>query len=137
LIGVLLVGCAHQHRAHECCSWREDQLADYRKAALEAAASPEQWQRVGKRLTSGSLKLDTSGLAYVFYSGNSRMDILIPTNQSVEDERTGARIGTKLRVTLDAVTALTVSMKEEVDINKLKERAVVTALTVSMKEEVD
>ena len=100
---------------HECCSWREDQLATYRKVAVEAAASPEEWGRVGKRVTAGPLKLDTSGVAYVFYYPDTRMDILIPSNQSVEDERTGGRLGTRVRVTLDSATALIISIKEEVD----------------------
>ncbi len=115
LAGVLLVGCAHIQKAHVCCSWREGQLAEYRKAAVEAAASPEQWRRVGTRLTSGPLRLEASGLAYQFYCGDWRMDILIPTNQSVQDERTGGRTCTRVRVALDAATALVVSMKEEID----------------------
>lgn len=115
LAGVLHMGCAHTHALRECCSWREDQLADYRKAALEAAASPEQWRSVGKRITSGPLKLYTSNLEYVFYCGNQHMDIIISTNQSVEDERTGGRMSTAIRVTLDAATALILSMKEEVE----------------------
>jgi hypothetical protein len=115
LAAVVLVGCAHTQRGHVCCSWQEDQLADYRKAAIEAAASPEQWRRVGKRLTLGPLKLETSALAYQFYCGDQRMDMLIPTNQSVQNERTGERISTKVRVTLDAGTALIISMKEEAD----------------------
>jgi len=116
LIGVLLTGCAHTHALRECCSWREDQLAEYRKAALEAATSLEEWQRFRHmRLTTGSLELDTRDLKYVFYRDDERMDILIPTKQSVEDERTGGRTGTMLRVTLDPVTALIVSMKEEVE----------------------
>src|SRR5512133_2555531 len=111
----LLVGCAHYHKPRECCSWREDQLAAARKVALEAAASSEEWQRSGKRVTAGPLELDSSGLEDVFYYPDSRMDILIPTNQSVEDERTGGRVGTKVRVTLDSATALIISIREEVD----------------------
>jgi len=115
LASVLLIGCANTHALRECCSWREGQLADYRTAALEAAASPEQWQSVGTRLTWGPLKLDTSDLECVFYWDNQRMDVLIPTSQSVEDKRTGGQIGTRLRVTLDTTTALILSMKEETD----------------------
>jgi hypothetical protein len=74
-------GCAHQHQFHGFYSLTEKELSDARKAALEAAASPEAWQRVrGKRLTQEPLKLDETKITYNFdCDHNDRIEVTIPS----------------------------------------------------------
>jgi hypothetical protein len=112
LICGLLGGCAHHHKP---IAFTEEALIAYRDAALEAAISPEEWQRFSDmRITSGPLDFYTTAqnIHYVFYSDRQRIDILITTKSTVEDIH-GSRILTTLRVSLDLVTAVVLSMKEE------------------------
>ena len=64
-LALLFQGCAHQYASRDRYTFAEPQVARWHQSALEAAASPAEWERVGGvRLTKGPLKLDPSGLEY-------------------------------------------------------------------------
>jgi hypothetical protein len=74
-------GCAHQQQIHRFYALTEKELSEARKAAFEAAASAEAWQRVaGKRLTQEPLKLDETRITYdLDCDHNDRIEVMIPS----------------------------------------------------------
>ena len=112
LLCSLLAGCAHHHQP---IYFTQSALIAYRQAALEAAASPEEWQRFpDMRITRGPLEFykTDDDIRYEFYRNSDRVDVLITTKSWVEDAH-GSRQVTTVRVRLDSVTAVVLSMKEE------------------------
>jgi len=85
LLGATLAGCAHQEQSHRFSSLREQELADCRRVAVEAAGSPELWQKVGgQRLTKEPLKLDTSRIRYdLDCDHQDRIEVIIPSGGTV------------------------------------------------------
>jgi hypothetical protein len=107
-LGLIVVGCAHQQQFHRFYSLREQELAGCRRAAVEAAVSPEVWQRVGgKRLTEESLKLDTSRITYDLDCDHQDcVEVIIPS---------GGRVGWHscyVEVTVNRTTQQVVEMHE-------------------------
>lgn len=81
LMSVGLLGCAHHQQLHRFYALTEEELSEARKTALEAAASPESWLRVGaRRLTQEPLQLDEAKITYDLDSDyNDRIEVTIPS----------------------------------------------------------
>jgi hypothetical protein len=84
LMSVGLFGCAYHQQLHRFYALTEKELSEARKVALEAAASPESWQRVGgKRLTQEPLKLDETKTTYdLDCDHNDRIEVTIPSGST-------------------------------------------------------
>lgn len=73
-----VVGCAHDRR-FTILSERE--LARCKEVAMDAARSPETWQRLGgRRLTSDPFKFDTARMEYeIDFDTADRVRVIIPS----------------------------------------------------------
>jgi len=108
-MALLLVSCAvRQHLRHRY-TFLGQEVAGWQRAAVEAASSPEEWVRVGgRRLTAGTLELDTSGVEFNLDCPDpSHVEVTIPC-LGRRDRRSSL-----VRVTVARDIALVVSMKEE------------------------
>ncbi len=113
LLVLLLQGYAHQHGSRDRYTFADSQVARWHKSALEAAASPEEWVRVGGvRLTKGPLNLDPSNLEYNLDCPDPyQVEVIIGCIGRLGDPRDTQN--TFVRARLNRATATVYWMKEE------------------------
>jgi hypothetical protein len=107
LVGALFVGCAHQRHTQSPYVFRDGEVVDWRKSAIAAASSPEQWKR-GLRITQGPLRLDSQMLEYRL-DGPMRDSVVV----TMPCWGQGEHEATYLEIKLDRATGLIMSMREE------------------------
>jgi hypothetical protein len=109
LVAASVVGCAHQRHTRNPYVVGDREVAAWRKSAIEAASSPEEWQR-GRRITAGPLRLDTEMLEYRL-DGPIRDSVIV----TIPCWGQGEHDATCLEIALDRATGLIISMREERD----------------------
>lgn len=64
LLALLFEGCAHQQYHPERYSFGDKEVDGWRRSVLEAINSPEEWARIGVRITKGPLNPNLSNMEY-------------------------------------------------------------------------
>ena len=108
---LLLNGCAHLHFKDQCIIY-DNEIAGWHKSALDAVNSPDEWIRVGVRISKDPISTpipDHGDLIYTLYQ--SRPDIVevivrLPMKRFQEQ-------GYWVRVTMGRSSACVLSMREE------------------------
>jgi hypothetical protein len=108
---LLLTGCAHQNFTDQCVIY-DNEIVGWRESALGAINSPDEWERVGVRITKDQIRTPiASHFIYILYK--SRPDIVevvarLPMKRFQEQ-------GYHVRVTMGRSSACVLSMREEYD----------------------
>jgi hypothetical protein len=109
-IAFLFMGCAHHLQRRCCFTFLDQAVAAWRRSAVEAAASSEEWARVGAvRPDLETLRLDTSRVEYKLDCAKpSQLQVIIPILMA-----RGEYDQSYVKVVLDRDTGLVLSLREE------------------------
>jgi hypothetical protein len=107
---LLLSGCVHQHFLKDKCVIYDTEIAAWRKSALDAINSPDEWKRVGIRISTDPIPVPfTDNLTYNLYQ--SRPDT-VEAVARLPMKRFQER-GYCVRVIMGRSSACVLSMREE------------------------